>query len=230
MRNFLKNTPLLGNVLVAFVNYFRKPQGFLGSVKYWENRYANGGTSGSGSYGRLALYKAEILNNFVAQHSIKSIVEFGCGDGHQLSLAKYPSYRGLDVSLTALEICRSKFLGDVSKSFFLYDRNYKLDEWAQEELSLSLDVIYHLVENSVYERYMRDLFSSASRFVIIYASDLEGVQKYHERTRNFSLWIEQNIIGWVLDHCIVNPYPYDVANPDNTSQSNFYIYRKVNLR
>jgi hypothetical protein len=32
------------------------------SANYWERRYADGGTSGSGSYGRLAEFKATFLN------------------------------------------------------------------------------------------------------------------------------------------------------------------------
>lgn len=35
---------------------------FPGTADYWENRYAKGGTSGAGSYGRQAEWKAEIVN------------------------------------------------------------------------------------------------------------------------------------------------------------------------
>jgi hypothetical protein len=58
---------------------------FPGSGSFWENRYRTGGTSGSGSYGRLAEFKAEILNEFVRERGVSSIIEFGCGDGAQLS-------------------------------------------------------------------------------------------------------------------------------------------------
>ena len=36
---------------------------------------------------------------------------------------------------------------------------------------LSLDVIYQLVEDEVFERHMRQLFSASHRFVIIYSSN-----------------------------------------------------------
>ena len=36
------------------------------------------------------------------------------------------------------------------------------------ELALSLDVIYHLVEDTVYESYMGQLFDSATKYVIVY--------------------------------------------------------------
>jgi hypothetical protein len=40
------------------------------SKDYWEKRYAKGETSGAGSYGDLARYKAEIVNAFVEENNI----------------------------------------------------------------------------------------------------------------------------------------------------------------
>lgn len=87
------------------------------SADYWECRYEDGDTSGAGSYGRLAEFKAEVLNKFVKQHNIARVVEWGCGDGNQLSLAQYPRYIGFDVAHKSVEICRNKFKDDRSKSF-----------------------------------------------------------------------------------------------------------------
>jgi hypothetical protein len=49
-----------------------------GSAKYWEQRYQRGGNSGAGSYDNLAKFKAKILNNFVKENHIKSVIEWGC--------------------------------------------------------------------------------------------------------------------------------------------------------
>src|SRR5262245_5749758 len=87
------------------------------SDAYWETRYRTGGDSGPGSYGNLALFKARILNDFVAAEGVRSIAEFGCGDGHQLSLARYPTYLGIDVSSAAIEKCKSLFGCDSTKTF-----------------------------------------------------------------------------------------------------------------
>ena len=64
---------------------------FTGSASYWEHRYAYGGNSGAGSYGSTACAKADLLNSFLKDERLLSVIEFGCGDGHQLSLADYPS-------------------------------------------------------------------------------------------------------------------------------------------
>jgi hypothetical protein len=47
--------------------------GFPGVAGYWENRYADGGTSGAGSSGRLGAFKARVLNAFVAEQAVGSV-------------------------------------------------------------------------------------------------------------------------------------------------------------
>ena len=76
------------------------------SGRYWEQRYLSGDNSGSGSYNRLAQFKAEVLNDFVEKNNVSEVVEWGCGDGNQLKLAKYPRYTGFDVSQKAVDICK----------------------------------------------------------------------------------------------------------------------------
>ena len=50
---------------------------FPSSQFYCENRYKKGGTSGAGSYDRTARFKADILNSFVKENNIESVIEFG---------------------------------------------------------------------------------------------------------------------------------------------------------
>lgn len=88
------------------------------ATQYWERRYSAGGTSGEGSYGRLADFKAKVINDFVVEHDIRSAVEFGCGDGNQLSLLRLPRYIGLDVSASAIRRCIARYAKDRAKSFF----------------------------------------------------------------------------------------------------------------
>ena len=103
--------------------------------------------------------QGRILNDFVAQHRVQSVIELGCGDGHQLSLAKYPRYIGLDVSPTAVECCKARFNGDTTKQFYVTGSTLPSADQAAE-LALSLDVIYHLVEDAVFTRTCATLFTS----------------------------------------------------------------------
>lgn len=204
---------------------------FQGSSGYWESRYAGGGHSGVGSQGRLAEFKANVLNEFVRQQAIASIIEFGCGDGQQLALADYPRYTGLDVSTTVLRHCIERFADDSTKSFFLYDPFCFQDNEHRfsAELALSIDVIYHLVEDEVYERYMTHLFTSATRHVIIYSSNAERHDTpAHVRHRCITDWISQHVRDFQLKDSIANAFPYDTRNPTETSPADFFFFERLN--
>lgn len=196
------------------------------SKEYWEKRYADGGNSGSGSYNRLAEFKAEVMNKFVEENNIFSVVEWGCGDGNQLSLMRYPRYLGLDVSKTSVALCRKRFEKDASKEFLVIDDSLAIKE--QHDLAISLDVIFHLVEDEVYEHYMSNLFSSSKKYVCVYASD-EDLRPgpAHMRHRKFTDYILKHFPEWELYSHIPNKYPYDLKDVDNTSFCDFYFYKKA---
>jgi SAM-dependent methyltransferase len=196
---------------------------FGGSSSYWERRYVGGGNSGAGSYGRLARFKAETLNAFVARAGVRSVIEFGCGDGAQLELAAYPRYVGIDVSPTAVDRCSRRFASDRTKRFYLSSQIPP--DLGRFDLSLSLDVIYHLVEDKVFDAYMRSLFARAARFVIIYSSNKSQMaESPHVRHREFTRWIERNEPQWRQIDYLKNKYPYDPAQPEETSFADFYFF------
>ncbi|MHC4617634.1 MAG: methyltransferase domain-containing protein [Planctomycetota bacterium] len=223
IKKFVKRIPIVsalaGKVYLKIIT-----KQFRGSEKYWIERYAKGGDSGVGSYNKIAVFKAEILNNFVKEHDINSVIEYGCGDGNQLRFAKYQSYLGFDVSVDALSRCKQIFSDDETKDFKLMDDYNK----ERAELTLSLDVVYHLIEDEVFETYMRRLFDSSSRFVIIYSSnkdEQEKLQAPHVKHRKFTDWIDENICGWKLLRHIPNMYPYK-GNVNEGSFADFYICQK----
>lgn len=183
---------------------------FKDSRAYWERRYRYGGTSGAGSYGRLAEFKAQVLNDFQCHNNVERVIEFGCGDGNQLALAIYPTYMGLDVSKTAIARCREAFGGDPSKSFLWYDPllSVRLSSFVSADLTLSLDVIYHLVEDEFYEKHLEDLFTISRRFVIVYSTD-EALRRStpHVRHRHFTSTVRKRFPEFRLMKRLDNPYP-----------------------
>jgi hypothetical protein len=219
IKSFLKSLPGIGPLLVRLR---RRRYHFKHSSDYWDRRYLTGGTSGAGSYGRLAEFKASFLNGFVEEHKIASVIEYGCGDGAQLKLARYPSYTGVDVASKAVEVCRTLFSGDPSKQFLQLDA---VAPGSVADLAISLDVIYHLVEDSVFDAYMRQLFDSAQRFVIVYSSNKdENLPVNHVRHREFTKWVEKNRTGWRLQSTIKNAYPFDPEDTERTSFADFYVF------
>jgi SAM-dependent methyltransferase len=192
------------------------------SALFWDTHYAQGGTSGTGSSGRLAQFKADVVNRLIVRYGIRCAVELGCGDGRQAALIRYPSYLGFDTSPAAIEMCRERFADDPTKAFRTYRSGDAIRDRA--DLALSLDVIYHLLEDSVYEQYMLDLFAVATRYVAIYSSDSTADSEWPEvRHRRFTKWVANHESGWKLIRHIPNRYPYVYGDPDS-SWADFYIY------
>jgi len=94
-------------------------------------------------------------------------------------------------------------------------------------MSISMDVIFHLLEDQIFYEYMEDLFLLAERYVVIYNSNHEEYTKWSEyRHRNFISYIQEKISGWELYQYIPNRYPYKIGEEETTSASDFYIFKK----
>lgn len=230
LKEQIKEIPVLGKIGIQLYSKIFEirsiPIFFPGSRKYWEDRYATGGNSGAGSYNKLAVFKAEVINQFVSDHDVQSVIEFGCGDGNQLRLAEYPSYTGFDVSETAIDICRRKFSSCADKIF------RRMSEYKGEmaDLTLSLDVIYHLVEDEIFHDYMKALFRSAKRYVIIYSSNTDQnaiCQCAHVKHREFTRWVDEHAPDWSMIRHIPNKYPYR-GEFKTGSFADFYIFENGN--
>lgn len=157
----------------------------ISSAEYWEQRYLHGGTSGAGSYNRLEDFKARVINQFVRDENINTVIEWGCGDGNQLKLADYLRYVGYNVSKEAVIKCREIFREDNTKKFIWSGASDFVSD-IKAELALSLDVVYHLVEDDVFDLYMRRLFESSTKYVCIYSCNFNKFSAPHVRCRKFT--------------------------------------------
>ncbi len=153
------------------------------SKKYWIERYESGRNSGLGSYGKLAEYKAAFVNSFIKWNSVTSLIEFGCGDGNNLSLIECESITGLDVSENALKRCFDL----MPEHLFLKATKPNIKQVKKAELVLSMDVLYHLIEDDVYNQYIKDLVNMSSKYIIIYSCNFESNDfAQHVRPRKFT--------------------------------------------
>lgn len=199
-------------------------------TEYWQDRYSGGGFSGLGSLGALGRYKAMVVGDFITEYRIKSINDFGCGDGTWLAvlhayLGPYAleAYMGYDISEAARDACEFVFGAHDVYSF------RSLEMCKHAELSLSNDVIYHLLNDREYERYMSRLFEYSSKYVIIYSSNFDEApteRSPHIKHRIFTDWIKANAPDWKLIRHIPNLYRESKYNP---SLSDHYIYEHCNL-
>ena len=175
---------------------------FTNSTDYWQKRYFFGGNSGKGSYGDEAIFKAEKLNFLITQFNFDGVIELGCGDGNNASFYKPEQYFGFDISLDAIQICKQKFSDKNNFQFFEIDEKYsnkireiKNTHNLKNELAISFDVIFHLVEDEVYLDYLDKLEDASNKNLLIYSTDYDKFEKSaHVRHRLYSEELENR--GW----------------------------------
>ena len=222
----LQHTPMLVGLVRRARRWLRRQgvvaEPFPGTVRYWDQRYADGGDSGAGSYGKFAQFKARVLNELLREEGLRSVVEFGCGDGNQLKLLHVERYVGVDISPTAIACCRVGFAGDAGKRFVL-PSDYEVEP---TDCAMSLDVIYHLVEDETFHAYMTQLFGAAQRMVVVYSSNRDAdcvADGSHIRHRRFTQWISIHAPGWALQRVIPNEFPF-TGDYRTGSFADFYLF------
>ena len=167
------------------------------SKKYWNDRYLRGGNSGQGSYNHLAQIKGDVINDFIKKNQIKTLIDYGVGDGNQLKLINTENltYTGIDVSEFIISKCKEDFKDDKTKLFIHVD---DIDNDLKADLVLSCDVIYHLIEDHVYKEYMNNLFSMSKKYVIIYAPNINYNEAVHVKKCEFIDYIFDNFPNFNL--------------------------------
>jgi SAM-dependent methyltransferase len=186
------------------------------SKSFWENRYRNNGNSGLGSYGDEANFKASYINNLIKKESIKTITDLGCGDGNQISLLSgFEKYYGYDFSDTAL--IKSKNINKGEEYEFINN----ISDLPVSDMSMSLDVIYHIVEDDIYNEYLSNLFRLGSKYVLIYSTDVDIPQvSEHIKSRSFTNWVNDNNVNYELKE--VSQYPKKLE----ANGVGFYLFQK----
>lgn len=196
---------------------------FRDSKSYWETRYRIGGHSGEGSRGENARYKADVINRLISENGIESMIEFGCGDGHQLGMFRVAQYLGIDVSETIVSHCRAVYASDATKKFLT------LDEYRGEgaDLAVSLDVIFHLIEDAVYNAYLERLFAAARRFVVIYSTsaDMKSTGTPHVRHRDVAGDVQARFPGFTRLLDVESRMPAPVRF-DRGLPTRFFVYAR----
>jgi 2-polyprenyl-3-methyl-5-hydroxy-6-metoxy-1,4-benzoquinol methylase len=159
---------------------------------YWQQRYVNGGDSGSGSQGAAVEAKAVYINQIIREYKLKSIIDWGCGDGELAMRVLVPHYTGLDVAPAAVEMCCAKM---PSREWLVYDGFSGPDITA--DMALSVDVLFHLIDDGLYRRYLELLFDSAS-LVCVSASNRDEAGRAHVLHRAFLKDVPEDwrVVDW----------------------------------
>ena len=83
-------------------------------------------------------------------------------------------------------------------------------------------MIFHLVEDDLFEAYIANLFAAARRFVVIYASNVDArTESPHVRHRKFTNYVERNVAGWGLHQYRENPHKGVLSDSD------FFVFKNA---
>lgn len=191
---------------------------------YWDNRYATGGNSGSGSRGLLVQYKADVINQIVAENDIESILDLGCGDGTMLLLLGVDKYYGFDISPIVIGMCKKELEVSGITEFGVYN----VDPLPTVDMAISMDVLFHITDMDALKSYLKDLFGHANKMVVIYAYDYDSSDKDkfspHYKPVKFTSIIKEQHPEWMLSQHIENKFPVKEFGTAKGSYSDFYIY------
>jgi hypothetical protein len=176
--------------------------------RYWDRRYETGRTSGAGSEGYAAQVKAEYINSVVADWGVKSIVDWGCGDGEVFrQITDSVGYTGVDISLVAISRLATWYP----------DRTFhhlpSAPDGLEADMAMSLDVIFHLPSDRDFVAHLHQVFGSARQLVLIHATDHDGGRTAkHVRWRRWTPSIPR---GWRV-----------VDRPGDPTREGFYLVER----
>lgn len=192
--------------------------------KYWDDRYKNGGNSGSGSTGKLLEWKIETINNIVSELEISSICDIGCGDGKLSNSFEGKDYKGYDISEEAIKICKEKY---PSISFNTLDSSTYIEP---AELSMSIDVIFHCTTESEIINHLH-ILNSSKKYILIYGYNHKiepgEIWAPHYQPSDFLRIIKSNFKNWKLIKKINQNYPVLEYGKNKGSLSDFYLFEKL---
>jgi SAM-dependent methyltransferase len=150
--------------------------------EYWDDRYKRGQNSGSGSYGKNADFKSKIINKLIDDYGCRDMVEFGCGDGNQMSLFTPISYIGYDISPTIIEVNKTKYSNLKHASFDVMDMNGEFDN--MRDLSVCVDVLFHLTIEEDWMCLIDHVCRSAKK-IVVFTTNTEEIQEEYFPHVNF---------------------------------------------
>lgn len=184
----------------------------MSDTHYWDERYKKGQTSGLGTHhGDLKQFKIDTINNIIDEYNINSIYDIGCGDGHQIKdLNPNVRYTGTDISPTSIKACSDMYKHDANKIFIDYTKS---DTVGEHDMSMSLDVIYHITDDTDFFRYLEKLL--CSKIVLIYSSNFDNARTEHVRHRKFTDHIKTHKLIKTIEH-----------GYEHLSSASFYLYLK----
>ena len=139
---------------------------------YWSERYKSGRSSGTGSEGVEAEWKREVIRFLIETHSVKSILDIGCGDGQLM----FPilrerddiDYLGVDIAKPVIDAhIESPPETDSKVRFKCMDACEGLNLNQSFDLVIMMDVLFHVRSDIRHHKIMQAFYTSFNRVGLI---------------------------------------------------------------
>jgi len=131
----------------------------------WGKDVAGRGTSGSGSTLEITREYRAYVEDFMKKHSVKSVVDAGCGDWSFSSAMDWgdASYLGVDIASDVIAAVRNKH----EKGKIKFQVGDITDELPAADLLISKDVLQHLSNELVHKFIRNNLRKGKYKWVIL---------------------------------------------------------------
>jgi SAM-dependent methyltransferase len=131
----------------------------------WGKDVAGKGTSGTGSTLEITREYRVYVEDFMKKHSVKSVVDAGCGDWSFSSAMDWgdASYLGVDIASDVIAAVRNKH----EKGKIKFQVGDITDELPAAELLISKDVLQHLSNELVHKFIRNNLRKGKYKWVIL---------------------------------------------------------------
>ena len=194
---------------------------FKSSKDYWEKWYKKNRDLISPEQLNSTEYKTQVVNDWLKHYNIDSVIDLGCGIGNYIDVFNGFNYMGYDVSETAIKICQNKYGNEQSKTFKVIEKIVN----EKSNMTMSIDVIYYLVEDDVFVKYMNNLFNSSQRYVMIYSTNHNHYNDLipHIKHRQFTDWVKKHKKEFVMINHLKN-------DSIGIAQCEFYLFEKMILK
>lgn len=184
------------------------------TASYWERRYARGGNSGAGSRGREADYKAERVSQILGRYRIRSLLDLGAGDGYVAArlLLGDCHYLGVEPSDSARALAR------IAAPHLEFVPSIPARPAPGFDCCLSMDVVFHLLDDAQTAAYFAELFGWSDRYVLIYGTCAPSPRPTapHVRHHDWRPFVPREF----------KPLPITIPPPRGTDFKTFYLLER----
>lgn len=130
-------------------------------TEFWDKHYYEGGTSGPGSIDSYRDWKWKVITGMAGQ--IDDVIDIGCGDLSFWEGKQCKNYTGIDISKVIID--KNIKLRPVWN--FIVKSADELVGELQAPVVLCLDVLFHIMDEVVYEKIFKNLGHYSSKWIFL---------------------------------------------------------------